>query len=156
MVYISIVCKTSRPTDCLRPRSPRSRRLQPAVIRLFFVGARTRNVPRLPRFHVSRKSCSLVIMSLDFRKVLRTISSGSGAPSAKDFSFLQRAKFTSGVLPSGRDMQAEQSDVVVSSACQSSGTERIAVCFAFCEGTQGSRVDRNLLKVPLVLLFYYL
>ena len=37
MVYISIVCKTSRPTDCLRPQSHRSRRLQPAVIRLFLL-----------------------------------------------------------------------------------------------------------------------
>ena len=87
---------------------------------------------------------------LDFRKVLRTISSSSGAHGAKDFSFIKRANFYEWGFALGRDMWADQSDVVVSSACQLGGTKRIA------EGTQGSRVDRNLLKVPLVLLFYYL
>ena len=51
-------------------------------------------------------------------------------------------------------MWAHQSDVVVSSACQSSGTERIAVCLAFAKGHKEAEVDRNLLKVPLALLFY--
>ena len=50
-------------------------------------------------------------------------TSGSGVLCAKGFSFLQCAKFTSGVLPSRRDMWADQSDVVVSTACQSSGTK---------------------------------
>ena len=36
---------------------------------------------------------SLLCPYLDFCKVLRMISSGSGTPRAKDFSLLQRAKF---------------------------------------------------------------
>ena len=53
-------------------------------------------------------------------------------------------------------MWDDQSDVVVSSACQSSGREPNCHLFGICEGMQGSQVDQNLLKVPFALLFYYL
>ena len=99
MVYISIVCKTSRPTDCLRPQSHRSRRLQPAVIRLFLL-ARAPETYCASRTFTSAESAAhlsldnRISLSHDFFQFWCSQSEGLFIPAARqiyEWSFALRA-----------------------------------------------------------------